>query len=299
MARWNSPLARGDTRLTRELDPLADSQQDRHLARIATERRDVPLDPLQRELLVQNPVVARDLAGRFGGECRMRHEAQGAEAIVDGDDDDALLHQLGRIVFVAFAQEQRPAMDPEHDRVVLLVVVGREYVEEQAILVQGAVAELRLAVGHSGRRTGSHRRSPTGFGEPAAAASAGRRPEGRRTEYQETGAWCGSNSAHPETCRRRPSPRLDRWPGQPGSSPARRAPQFRPKLRALERARHDMRAVVSFCSLVIGRFPGPGMDNHAGNGQSRSTSTGLSGKRTRDGKEPCARCLVLDAVHRH
>ena len=38
-------------------------------------------------------------------------------------------------------------MDPEHDRVVLAVVVGREYVEEQAILVQGAVAELRQRLG--------------------------------------------------------------------------------------------------------------------------------------------------------
>jgi len=44
-------------------------------------------------------------------------------------------------------QEQRPAMDPEHDRVVLLVVVGREHVEEQAILVQGAVPELRQRLG--------------------------------------------------------------------------------------------------------------------------------------------------------
>jgi hypothetical protein len=105
----------------------------------------------------------------------MRHETQGAEAIVDGDDDDALLHQLRCIVVVAFAHEQRPAMDPEHDRVVLAVVVGREYVEEQAILVQGAVAELR-------QRLGTVAAEPGRIDGPRRTLGSLRRPPAQRSD---------------------------------------------------------------------------------------------------------------------
>ena len=45
----------------------------------------------------------------------MGEEAERAETVVDGDDDRAVLHQLGRVVVVALAGHQRAAVDPHHD----------------------------------------------------------------------------------------------------------------------------------------------------------------------------------------
>ena len=89
--------------------------EDSDVVRVAAERRDIRLDPLQRGLLIHQAVVAGSAAA-FGRECGMREEAQGAQPVVDGDNGDALGHQRVAVVVVAFAGEQGTAVDPDHDR---------------------------------------------------------------------------------------------------------------------------------------------------------------------------------------
>ena len=46
-----------------------------HVLRIPSECRDISLNPSQRELLVHNAVITRDVVGGFCSQCGMREEA--------------------------------------------------------------------------------------------------------------------------------------------------------------------------------------------------------------------------------
>ncbi len=116
----------------------ADSPKMVTLLRIAAEGRDVVAHPLQRGDLIEDAVVAGRRRTRLGGQRRMREEAHRPEAIVDGDQHDALLRQRGAVVpgSRAGAGHQRAAVDPHHDRPRLVGLLGRAPdVEEEAVLV--------------------------------------------------------------------------------------------------------------------------------------------------------------------
>src|SRR6185369_10484975 len=62
----------------------------------------------------------------------------------DGDDDDAPLDQRGRVVDVALADDERAAVDPDHDRSERYARVGElrhVHIEEQAVLTGARRAE--------------------------------------------------------------------------------------------------------------------------------------------------------------
>ena len=124
--------------------------EDGHAARIAAKLPDVVLDPAQRRLLIHESVVARRMIGRLGGQRGMGEEAQSAQPVVHGDDDDAFVHEPRRIVVVALAHEERAAVEPHHHRERLVELVlrpvavgGSEDVEEEAVLGRAGEAERR------------------------------------------------------------------------------------------------------------------------------------------------------------
>ena len=60
---------------------------DGDFASVATERRDMPLHPAKGFNLVEKPGV-KVTEGRVGTEFRVREETEGAETIVDRNDDN-------------------------------------------------------------------------------------------------------------------------------------------------------------------------------------------------------------------
>ena len=162
--------------------------EDRHVVRVAAEPRDVALHPPQRRLLVHEAVVARGLIRGLGGQRRVREEAEEAEAVVDRDDDRALLDRAG------WGRSRRSRPRPARRRgarpspgaawpswlglaVLLLrdLAVRRVDVQVQAVLGGGLAPNGDASAG-SGCRTG-WRRVARASGRPAAAAaSADRRP---------------------------------------------------------------------------------------------------------------------------
>ena len=109
--------------------------EDRHAVRIAAERRNVRLDPLQRQLLVeQTEVSGRDVIVR--GEV-----AKDTQPVVDSDDDDVKARYDATVVLLSTTIAVRPAMDPHHGGVQWCgcgdVILSRcEDVEEKAILAR-------------------------------------------------------------------------------------------------------------------------------------------------------------------
>ncbi len=143
--------------------------EDGHALRIAAEGRDVVLHPLQRELLVEDAVVAGDAGGGLGAERRVREKSERADTVVDRDHHDvARVHELGRVVVVALADLEGAAVDPHHDRTLPSQValgdglaVRRVDVQEEAILVVvGRLAErarpLRAAAAERARVARRH-----------------------------------------------------------------------------------------------------------------------------------------------
>src|SRR5204863_8898998 len=63
---------------------------DGHSAGIAAETGDVLLHPTQRGVLIEKSIIARRFVRRLPSQLRQREEAEYAQPVVDGDDDDAL-----------------------------------------------------------------------------------------------------------------------------------------------------------------------------------------------------------------
>ena len=90
-------LCRGRGREHADGDSTGGLTENRHTRGIATETRNVLLDPLQPRDLVAKPVVARSCAA-FLTELRMREETEHTDAVGDAHDHDALLRQPSAIV---------------------------------------------------------------------------------------------------------------------------------------------------------------------------------------------------------
>jgi len=95
---------------------------------VPAELDDVPLDPLQGELLVEEPVVAGKVLVT-GAE-----EAEDSETVLDGDDDDATGHDPLRTL-ACVAEHETPPVKERHDGVQRTTISGwRVDVNQEAVL---------------------------------------------------------------------------------------------------------------------------------------------------------------------
>ena len=106
-------------------------------AGISTEVCDILLDPAERQVLVLQSLVTRDLCA---GESE---EAQGSQPVVDGDNHQAGLHQQVHVHPLECSRTnfEASSVDPEEDRSEVVDVrcgLGKELsvdVEKETILV--------------------------------------------------------------------------------------------------------------------------------------------------------------------
>ena len=87
----------------------------RDAVRVATERCNILVYPVDRCNLIVNTVVAADALGIFGIELRMHKEAECADTVVDGDEHHAVFRKLlaVELLFRAAAMRERTAVNPE------------------------------------------------------------------------------------------------------------------------------------------------------------------------------------------
>ena len=115
--------------------------EDGHVRRIASERGDVPLHPLEGGDLVHVGVVALELFRMLAAQRGEREEAEALQAVVEGDEDDALPGERDprRAGEGAAAEHEGAAVDPHHDRQLRpRFGPGRPpHVDEQAVLRGG------------------------------------------------------------------------------------------------------------------------------------------------------------------
>ena len=161
--------------------------EDRDIARVAPECRDVPLHPAQRRDLVEIAVVAERAARGFLRECRVREEAKAAQAVVEAHEDEAAPRELRAVVHGrrAAAVDEAAAVDPHHHRQLRRGrLLGRPDVEVQAVLARWRAKWRRVAregLLHAVVRVGARRAHavPGGRGPRGAPAQIAR---GRRRE---------------------------------------------------------------------------------------------------------------------
>ncbi len=152
-------------------DAAARSSKRRHVARTAAERHDVVVHPADRRLLVQDAVVAGDLGRAFRIQRRSGQEPEGAEPVVERDDDVALPGDdpAAAVGIRAAAELAAAAMDERHDRPVAgggLVVGGqpRPGVQVEAVLAARSHPGPRLRADAGDGGGGRNRSGPTGGG---------------------------------------------------------------------------------------------------------------------------------------
>mmetsp|Transcript_107935 Transcript_107935/g.232521 ORF Transcript_107935/g.232521 Transcript_107935/m.232521 type:complete len:363 (-) Transcript_107935:27-1115(-) len=119
-----------------------------HVIRVTTESLDVVAGPLHGFALVHEAVVAL-----HGGR---RHEAEGAQSVVDGDGDHVLEREVGAVVQGAVAEAllEGTTVDPQKDGVAFCRGRGggSPHGEIQAVLadtILGAVSRRKLALLHA------------------------------------------------------------------------------------------------------------------------------------------------------
>ena len=90
--------------------------EDGDIAGIATELRDVALDPLESRGLVHQAVVAGGIVAIFFREFGMREEAEDTEAVIHRDDDNAFLGEVGTVLprLGSGASDETSAINPDH-----------------------------------------------------------------------------------------------------------------------------------------------------------------------------------------
>src|ERR1700691_2579105 len=109
--------------------------------RIAAKGRDVPANPLERELLIHQPIVALEMV--FSIDRGLGKESQITQAVIHGDDDHPIFHEPFRNVSIAAPLRESAAMNPKHHREAGSPAIsrgrrGRKDVQEQAILAAAA-----------------------------------------------------------------------------------------------------------------------------------------------------------------
>ena len=89
--------------------------------------------------MIENRVVSRRTVGRFRRELRMRQEAERAEPVVRGHDDDAFLRESRPVVRRRRSRSARPcaAVDPDHHRPpVVLCLRGRPHIQIETVFAR-------------------------------------------------------------------------------------------------------------------------------------------------------------------
>ena len=144
--------------------------ENRDVARIAAELRDIVADPFERRDLIEHAFVAarRNLSIGYVGEA---DESKWSKSIVNRDDYHVAAAREDRAVVESLragADGEAAAMNPDHHRSALAVERGRPDVEREAILglfavyyhrgeraehARGSDARLRQSVARRGRRS--------------------------------------------------------------------------------------------------------------------------------------------------
>ena len=191
------PLRRGHRHQRADLRAAARLPEDHHVARVATEPRDVVAHPLEREHDVEHAGVAG--ARVFLAVGRQVQVPEDVQAVVERDDDDVAAPREPLAV-VGLQLLARPvgepaAVQPHHHRPLAPVEPRRPDVDAQAVLARLPVVPLeheRLFVEGPARRAGrvaprgrNTRRCARPPTAPAssAAGTARHRPLSHRTEY--------------------------------------------------------------------------------------------------------------------
>src|SRR6185437_13906898 len=119
---------------------------DRDLRRIATEGRDVVVNPLQCGDLIEQPVVAGRMMRGLGGQLRMREEAEDSQAVVRGDYDHApARHVLAVIPELRRVPRDVPtAVEVEQNGELGFPVRGCPDVEGQPVFAEAGGPELHV-----------------------------------------------------------------------------------------------------------------------------------------------------------
>ena len=161
--------------------------EDRHVARIAAELRDVVTHPCEGRDLVPDPLVPGDAPRALGAEFGKRQEPEGSESVVRRNQHDALRGQQFTGIVRAGPGDEGAAVDPDHHREPLADMPGPgPHVEGQAVL---AHLEGGLAVEAVAESVRLH---------------ALRARRGRVTDI----------APRLDRRRRRPAPVIDRWGGE-------------------------------------------------------------------------------------
>ena len=92
--------------------------ENHDVTRVATELRNVALDPLQRGDLVEQRVIARRMVLGLFRQLGVCHEAEHVHPVIQTDEDDALLREVRTVVLVFRRRASCvPAtVDPHHHR---------------------------------------------------------------------------------------------------------------------------------------------------------------------------------------
>ncbi len=139
--------------------------EDGDAAGIATEGRDVGLNPAQRRDLIEMAVVAGRPIGLLGAQIRMRQEAEAAEPVVHRDDHDAVARQPVPLEDRqgSRSHQECAAVEPDHHRTLLVARRrGRPDVQIEAVLAFRLWAEIADrglgTIGLNAARPERHRR---------------------------------------------------------------------------------------------------------------------------------------------
>ncbi len=156
--------------------------RDGDAVRVAAEVRDVVAHPAQDGDAVEQSVVSRGPVCRLGAQLGGGQKAEGAQAVVEGDDDEAVTGQVLAVVAGVrpgtFA-ESAP-VDPDEDRAPLRAVVRTcPDVQVQAVLAQGHVDAGR---GRLGRCLWAHGTETVRLPGPLPAHGRPRGPEAQAAD---------------------------------------------------------------------------------------------------------------------
>src|SRR5438034_11508362 len=94
---WIRPRDNGDV-ISADISATRRGAKQKDAGRVASERRDVAVNPLQHRDLIEAAIVAGNLLGTFGVESWMRQKPQRTQAQVVADENNPLRHELLAIV---------------------------------------------------------------------------------------------------------------------------------------------------------------------------------------------------------
>jgi hypothetical protein len=81
-----------------DIDRTGGLAEDGDVVGIAAETGDVVVDPLEGKDLIHEAVVAGSVVRRLAGELGMSEEAEDVKAVIDGDDEHAMIEQRAVVI---------------------------------------------------------------------------------------------------------------------------------------------------------------------------------------------------------